>query len=141
MNNFYKCTNFQALELVDKQTFDRFNGDIWFLFNQKALISLDGIRNYFKKPVIVNNWYWNGKFQYRGFRTRECPEWSQYSQHSFGNAFDLDVEGMSADEVRQVIIENKEDSHFELITCLEVNISWVHFDCRNIADRIRLVKP
>lgn len=141
MNNFYKCTNFQALELVNKQTFERFKGDIWFLFNQKALIALDGIRNYFKKPIIVNNWYWKGPFQHRGYRTHESPDWSQYSQHSLGNAFDLDVLGVSPDRVREAIIENKDDPHFELITCLEIDIGWVHFDCRNIENRILLVKP
>lgn len=139
MNRFYKCVNFQPFELVDKQTFDRFKGDIWFLFNQKALIALDGIRNYFKKPVTVNNWYWNGKFQYRGFRPHGSPDWSQYSQHSLGNGFDLDVERIPADEVRETIIKNKDDDHFDLITCLEVGINWVHFDCRNISERILLV--
>ena len=141
MSNFYKCTNFKPEELVDKQTFERFKGNIWFLFRQDALISLDGIRNYFKKPVIVNNWREGGSFKFRGLRPHESPVWTQYSQHSFGNAFDLDVVGMKADEVRKEIINNKDDDHFDLITCLEIGINWVHFDCRNISERILLVKP
>jgi hypothetical protein len=143
MSNFYKCVHFQPEELVDKQTFERFKGNIWFLFRQDALISLDGIREYFDKPVIVNNWncpHIGKTFQYRGFRPHESPDWSQYSQHC-GNAFDLDVVGIPADEVRKIIIEKKDDPHFELITCLEINISWIHFDTRNTLDRILLVKP
>ena len=139
MSNFYKCTNFKPEELVDKQTFDRFKGDVWFLFNQRALIALDGIRNYFHSSVIVNNWHSGGNLQYRGFRTKESQNWSQYSQHSLGNAFDLDVIGMTADEVREAIIKNKDDVYFYLITCLEMGINWVHFDCRNISNRILLV--
>ncbi len=144
MSNFYKCTNFKPEELVDKQTFDRFKGDIWFLFHQRALIALDGIRNYFKKPVIVNNWDEGGQFEQRGLRiltNKDKAIYSPYSQHSLGNGFDVDIEGMKADDVRKEIINNKDDVHFYLITCLEIGISWVHFDCRNIADRIRLVKP
>lgn len=145
MSNFYKCkaTNFWPEELVDKQTFDRFKGDIWFLFNQRALIALDGIRNYFGKPVTVNNWDYphTGKtFQYRGYRPHESPDWSQYSQHCLGNGFDCDIEGIPADDVRKEIINNKDNVYFYLITCLEIDIPWVHFDCRNIENRILLVK-
>ena len=141
MSNFYKCVNFKPEELVDRQTLERFKGDIWFLFNQRALIALDGIRNYFKKPVTVNNWYWNGSFQFRGFRPFDESTGAKYSQHRLGNAFDLDVEGIPAGEVREEIIKNKDGVHFYLITCLEIDITWLHFDCRNIENRILLVKP
>ncbi len=140
MSNFYKCVNFQPFELVDKQTLERFKGDIWFLFNSRVLIALDGIRNYFKRSVIVNNWHDGGSFQHRGYRTHESKDWSQYSQHC-GNAIDCDVEDMKADDVRKEIIDNKDNVYFYLITCLEVGINWIHFDCRNIENRILLVKP
>jgi hypothetical protein len=136
---FYKCEYFDIEELVDRKTFELWGEKSWMFLKPDALISLDQIRKYFNKPTWVNNWVVGGPFQWRGFRPPYCDVGAIYSQHRFGNAFDLDVEGMEAHEVRQVILNNED--HFLMIMCLEINISWVHFDLRNIPDRIKLVKP
>jgi hypothetical protein len=137
---FYKSEFFKPYELVDKPTYDRWPENIWFLFRQDALISLDSIKAHFGKTIIVNSWYWGGAFSQRGLRMPTCLDYSPYSQHSLGNAFDLDVKGISANEVRAEILANKDSPEFELITCLEININWVHFDCRNYEPRILLVQ-
>ena len=141
MNKFYTCKYFFPYELVDKKTYAEFGVNVWFLFRQDALISLDRIRQYFGVPVIVNNWHEGGSLQSRGFRPYNESIGAKYSQHRLGNAFDLDVAGITPDKVRETIIDNKDDSHFELITCLEIDVGWLHFDCRNISERILLIKP
>lgn len=138
---FYKCKHFRIEELVDKLTFDRFGEKSWMFFNQSALKSLDSIREYFGVQVIVNNWLWGGELQYRGLRPKYVQVGSEYSQHRLGNAFDCTLEGVTADKVREEILKNKDKEGFELITCVENKVSWLHFDCRNIENRILIVNP
>ena len=137
----YRCRHFSIHELIDEQTFIQWGEDAWMFLRPEALISLDNIRTYFGKPITVNNWIWGGDLQYRGFRPFYCKVGADYSQHRFGNAFDITVEGIGAEEVRQEILANKNHVAFEAITCLETDIEWVHFDLRNVQDRIWLVKP
>ncbi|MDA8104670.1 MAG: D-Ala-D-Ala carboxypeptidase family metallohydrolase [Nitrospiraceae bacterium] len=135
----YRCKHFQIYELVDKRTFDEFGTKAWELFKEPALIALDGIREFFAAPVTINNW-WNGigSFQFRGFR----PAWYQggatHSQHRLGNAFDFAVKGLSAEQVRQRIIENKDHELLKNIMRLEAAVNWVHFDCKPVELRIEV---
>lgn len=139
MSNFYTCTHFDIRELVDQDTYLTWGEKAWMFLRPEALMALDGIREYFNKVTIVNNWTFGREMQYRGFRPPSCTIGATLSQHRFGNAFDLDVEGVSGDEVRQAIIANKDDPRFIHITTLETGVTYVHFDCRNIPDRIRLI--
>jgi hypothetical protein len=136
----YKPRYFEIQELVDRVTFERFGVGSLMFFSPLALQALDGLREYFNRSVTVNNWHKGGPFQFRGLRPRGCAVGGEYSQHRFGNAFDCDVAGLSAGEVRKEILLHKDDPKLELITCLEADVSWVHFDCRNV-ERIRIVKP
>ena len=138
---FYQCRNFKSYEIVSKDVFGLFGDQVWMLFRPEALMSLDNIRSWFDRPVIVNNWASGGDLQFRGFRPFDCTIGARYSQHRFGGAFDFDVQGVTADEVRKVILDNEDHERFQYITCLEINVSWTHFDVRNIPNRIRLVKP
>lgn len=141
MKLFYKCEFFKIEELVDEVIFKRWGDDAWMFFRPEALISLDGIRSYFNKPVTVNNWAIGGPFQNRGLRAPYSLVGGEYSQHRFGNAFDLDVKDLGVEEVRREILLHRNEPSFSRITCLEIGVTWIHFDCRNIPDRIRLVSP
>ena len=138
---FYKCKHFQISELVDKATYNKLGEQAWMLFNPTALIALDGIREYFGSAVYVNDWSSSGVFQFRGFRSMTCNTGATYSQHRFGNAFDCDVKGLSANSARKQIVDDMDSPLLEFITCLESDVNWVHFDCRNIEERILMVKP
>ncbi len=138
---FYKCEHFDVEELVDRATFEKWGEKAWMFLRAEALYSLDGIRRFFNRPTWVNNWAVGGKLEWRGLRPSYCNLGELHSQHRFGNAFDCNVDGISAEEVRKAILENRDADGFKYITCLETEITWVHFDCRNIPDRIRLVKP
>lgn len=135
----FRCKHFDIKELVDEKTYKQFEEGSWMFFNQDALKALDGIRDYFETPVIVNNWASGGQFQFRGLRPITYTGGGTYSQHRLGNAFDCDVSGMSAEQVRKKILADKDNELLKLITCIEGGVNWVHFDCRNIPDRIRVV--
>jgi hypothetical protein len=110
------------------------------LFNPELLIALDDLRDFFNLPITVNNWITRGKFQWRGYRTPACPEYSPGSQHSKGNAIDCDIQGMSAQEARHTIIENKDDALLKRIMRLESGKNWLHFDLLSVKERIHLFK-
>jgi len=138
--NYYKCKYFQIYELIDPITFHKWGEQAWMFFNPHILFSLDQIREYYGKPITVNTWFHGGEFSMRGLRPPTSNIGATYGQHRFGNAFDYDVKGLSAEQVRQDIIEHKDDL-FKYVTCLEANVNWVHMDCRNIENRIMLVYP
>ena len=137
---FYKPTYFHISELVDKPTFDRFGEQAWMFFSPILLLSLDKVRQHFGAPVTANNWVDGGPFSQRGLRVNTNVG-AEFSQHKFGNACDYDVAGYTAEEVRQEILKKKDHPDFEMINCIELGVTWVHQDCRNIQNRILLIKP
>lgn len=137
----YICKYFKAYELVDPKTYKRFGEDSFQFFNPLILKSADGIREYFDSQMIINNWFWGGNLQWRGIRTIDCNIGAHLSLHRFACAIDFGIKGYSADVIRKEILENKNHKSFKHITCIEENIPWVHIDCRNIKDRIRIVYP
>jgi hypothetical protein len=137
--------HFQPYEIVDRITFEHMGDQALSLFNPEALQALDDLREYFGVPITVNNWHSGGLFEWRGFRTPEkaIELGAPQSRHAKGEAFDLDVQGMPAEEVRRIIIENKNHLLLQRITRLEAGKSWVHFDVMELPQgvhRIHLFK-
>lgn len=138
---FYQCKHFTLPELVDRQTYSVLGEQAWMLFRPDILITADRVREYFGKPIIINNWQGGGNLSLCGFRPYDSQVGAKFSQHRLANAFDMHFNGLTADEVRAEILKKPDDEAFKLITCMEIEVSWNHIDCRNILDRIRLVKP
>jgi len=139
MNSKY----FTLEELVDKDTFGSLGDKAWWLFNPVALIALDGIRDFFDRPVKVNDWKWGGTLQYRGYRPEHCNIGAINSYHKRGMAFDLDIQGLDAEEARQTIIENRDNPLLMNIQRMENYVNWVHFDIGSLTNeqnRIYLFK-
>ena len=132
MGEFYKPKYFKAQELVDKETFQKFGEMSYMFFDPRALKTLDKIREYFGKPITVNNWHLGGTMDSRGLRTIKDRTGAPYGQHRFGKAFDFSVQGMTAEEVRKIIIDHQDEEPFNEITAMEKNVTWVHIDFRNI---------
>ena len=120
--------HFQLNELVDRTTFEKYGQQCWQFFPKEALEMLDGIREFFKSPVTVNNWHIGGQYQFRGWR----PVWSNVgapqSMHRKGGAFDCDIQGLTAEEARQNILADKDNPLLKNIMRLEDGVSWLHTD-------------
>lgn len=127
----YRCKCYRIEELVDRFTFEKYGQGAWAFFNVLALQSLDQIRIEFDAPVYVNNWLWGGSAEMRGLRPRYMDSLpSVYSQHHFGNAFDITIKGVNPQIAQIYILENPDK--FPYITRLEKIKTHVHFDCANI---------
>jgi hypothetical protein len=126
---------FYVQELVPKAIFDQFNGQSWQFIQPEIIETINVIREYFNRPVIVNDWMNGGKLEYRGYRpplyTKNIKNFilsARHSMHYFGAAVDLSVHQMLADEVRGVILSK---SHiFPHVKRMEEGVSWVHLDIK-----------
>ena len=98
------------------------------------------IRKGIDKPVTINNWHKGGKFQQRGLRTNLQNIFSQMfksrklylSGHVLGEAFDMDVSGLTASQVRKWIQNNSYLFPFKIRLEYKKRgkeITWVHVDC------------
>ncbi len=121
---------FDLQEMVDRTTYLQWGNDAWLLFNPDLLESVDGIREYFGVPCWVNDWWdGHGQNQYRGYRPQNCPIGAEFSEHKKGNATDMTISGVSAEEARQEIRKNKDHPLLCKIMRMEKGTPWLHIDC------------
>jgi hypothetical protein len=133
MFKVYEPRNFDPREFVSPVTYQlmlaRLKSPL-LVMDVRMLVTADAIRTYFGKPVTINDWHVGGKRQYSGYREPTCQVGELYSQHRFGRALDLLVQGMTAAVVRAEILVNPEA--FPFITAMEDGVGWVHVDCRPV---------
>lgn len=87
-------------------------------------------------PITINNYLWGGDLDERGFRDNDGPmvrgKGRPYlSAHVIGAAFDFDVEGMTANEVRAWLKDNSDKLPYKIRLERKYNgsyILWVHLD-------------
>lgn len=127
---------FTIEEFVDETVFNRYGEQAWKFIDPTILESLLVVRIYLKKPITINNWHIGGKFSQRGLRHNMSAIVKKktrlyLSAHIFGKAIDFDVKGMTAVEVREWIVENKNKFPHKIRLERNMNgnpISWVHMD-------------
>lgn len=135
-----KSKYFKIQELVSKKVYNRYGENAWMFIDTKLIKVLDTLREHFNRPITINNWMWGGTLEQRGLRTnldelvkKKTEKGTLYiSQHILGKAADLNVKGLTAEQVYEEILKNKDK--FYLISRIE-NIdstpTWVHIDCAN----------
>jgi hypothetical protein len=125
----YQMLHFHPEEVLPKSWLDDYGGNALLAMDERILMSIDAIREYFAVPVVINNWAAGGSYMYRGLRTQNCQQYTPNSQHSFGRAIDFDVMGETANYVRGIILSNR--ARWPLITAVELNVDWIHIDSRD----------
>jgi hypothetical protein len=129
--NKYMPQYFKLYELLSKDMYENLLHEQigWGSLDSRILYTIDQLRIGFDKPIIINNWYFDGCLNYRGFRPFNCGIGAENSQHKYGRAVDINVKGLTSEEVNDHIIKNQKK--YEYITFLETGKSWTHIDCRN----------
>lgn len=115
-------------------------------FLDPVLISLaDFVCDFFRANVTINNWSSGGNLSLRGFRPPDTTTGAKYSQHKFGRAMDINVEGKTPVEVYDIILANEKQFMNAGLTVMEDSRfcpTWTHIDIRYTGnDFIRIVKP
>lgn len=127
-----KCRFFQIFELVPPSVYNNFDHEhLWRVFDNRLLVTFDRIRIRYNRTIYINDWYWGGIYERSGFRHFDCAVGAQLSDHKFGRAGDLKIEGVSSREVRQDIRDKPDIKAFEYITAVESQVSWLHIACAN----------
>ena len=119
-------------ELVPQSVYNAYSGSsrLWLCFDPLILRAGDLARERYGK-MIANTWKWGGRHQYRGLRSWDCEVGAELSQHKFGRALDLVPVEAAPEEIRQDILKGSAPEIAELISCLEMDISWLHMDRGN----------
>ena len=152
---YYRCKYFELYELLPKKIWklfrergwidDQGNGFAWTFFDERALKTIDHLRELFG-TIFINTWNLPkniikiyGYHQFRGYRSQYCKIGAEFSAHKFWKAFDCIFVEAKAFEIRNYIFEHPEE--FPYITAVEIEISWLHFAVINWADGILKIKP
>jgi hypothetical protein len=115
---------------------------IWFL-DPRIIAIAQFIRDRYGKPVTINNYLSGGSYSLSGFRDPLSTVGALFSQHKFGRAIDVKVQGMTPQEVRADIQENWPAFKAIGLTTIEENTpTWTHLDCRHTGmQELFIVKP
>lgn len=127
---------FKIQELVDEAVYNKWGATAWQFIDINLIESLLIIREGLGKPITINNWMNGGRFDERGLRHNVSDMVINKTQpylsaHMMGKAFDFDVKGMEAEEVREWICDNEELFPHKIRLEHKMKgkiISWVHLD-------------
>lgn len=126
-----RSKHFKIQELVPKVIFDAKGEKAWQLIDSRLVEMVDLIKERFPKGTMtINNWLWDGNREWSGLRVAGSPYYSWTSQHSFGRAIDAVFSHYSIDEVREDILNNPDI--YKYIKGVELGVSWLHIDVRNV---------
>ncbi|MEA1998027.1 MAG: hypothetical protein U9N61_01695 [Euryarchaeota archaeon] len=120
--------HFITQELVSKAVYEVLGEYALLLFDLRVLKTLATMREFFNCPIHLNNWWWGGNIDGRGFRDLKENTGSQTSTHRDGRALDPVVEGWLAKDVATKIQLHRDV--FPHITRLETDKTWNHFDIK-----------
>lgn len=128
-------TYFNIKELVCPDIYNKFGEQSWMFIDNKLIETLDIVREKILcRPMVINNWAAGGGYTQRGLRCNICQLVKiktdigriYMSAHNFGKAIDATVQGMTAQEARNLIIKNKILLPYPIR--LEDGVSWLHLD-------------
>lgn len=128
---------FEIHELAPPDVFQERGEKAWELLDDRLLITLDALRDDWGR-ITVNNYEFGGNRMWSGFRTKDSPYGTQFSQHRFGRAADCIFRDVQASVVRAEILHDP--NRYPLINSVELSTTWLHFDVRN-CDRIKTYNP
>ena len=125
MAKFYRPKYFRGFEVVPQPIWKIYKENSFFFVRPNILQTADKLREIFG-IAYINDWYYGGKNDSRGYRLFDDPDGAPLSEHKRGNALDIVFRDYEADEVRGYIMTHQDE--FPYIKRLEIGIDWVHYD-------------
>lgn len=118
MTTIYTCKHFKPSEYLPKGYIDT------TVMDWRILEIADTIRELIDLPITINA---DGR-QYCGWRPKECTIGAPKSLHKQGKALDLHCAGMSANDMRTLILKACENGAMPNLGRMEADVSWCHVD-------------
>lgn len=124
--------DFELQEYVPGSLYNKMGDScIWFL-DQRLISLVQFIRDDIGKPIYINNWQIGGVMNDCGFRLPDSRTGTALSQHKFGRAADLHIDGVNYDDLRKYIQEEWRKYKNAGLTTIEADTStWLHVDIRH----------
>ena len=154
----YRPRHFVLQELVCPHVYDAFGSRAFSFFDERILMTLDFLRDYWNLPIYVNNWDMAEEtrkklvlplFDKRGGRCVQCDTVKKASKegrvycsaHIRFQACDFNVSKMSSNKVSLWLVSNYVLLPFPIR--VEKNTSgWTHIDTANTGtDKVELFNP
>jgi hypothetical protein len=126
---------FRLQELVCSHVYSRFGERSWQFLSTALLETLIIIRlDILKTGITINNWSSGGELSQRGLRCNLCQlvkdktkrDIFYLSAHNEGCAVDFDAKLYTAEQVRDILIDNSNKLPFPIR--IENDVNWVHID-------------
>ena len=128
-NHNYKTKNFIIQELVTPSTFDKLGEYAFKLFDEKALQSLDKLRNDYGKALKINDWVNGGRYSESGLRDIHTNTGASKSAHKFGYAFDLKhYDGSDIKPLQEFIRKFGSTYGIKRVEAFSHTPTWVHIE-------------
>ena len=130
-------------EFVPPEILERYpDKGIWFI-DPKIIAIAQFMRDRYHLPIIINDYLSKGNYINSGFRVPSEEVGAVLSQHRFGRAMDIKIQGMFPEEVRADIKRNWELFRGVGLTTIEADTpTWTHLDCRYTGlETLLIVKP
>ncbi len=132
---------FEMREFLPKETWGEIKDkpdlakQFYKLVSPKLVEAVTQAREYFGKPVTINDWYRKGHFNYRGYRPSNCKVGAKNSMHKKKPccAIDFNVEGLTSDEVNDMIKKDEEIFYMMGFRRMESKLyttTWTHLDTK-----------
>lgn len=130
--------NFILQEFLPDYVYNRFGEKGIWLIDPRIISLAQAIRDFYNRPVIINDWYYGGNqyapgktYNHSGYRAPSTRIGATYSQHKFGRAIDIKIRDLHPNTIRHDLRTNFAlFSTYGLTTIEKDTPSWVHCDCR-----------
>ena len=123
--------NFDLREFIDPLTYQQRGDKSIQLIDDRIIILAQFVRDHFNAAVTINDYWKGGHYFESGLRRWDTTTGAELSQHKFGRAIDIKVEGIPPMNVRDEIRRNWGVFQAAGLTCIEKNTpTWTHLDCR-----------
>lgn len=135
-------TTFVIQEFVPRKVYELWGEkSIWFV-DPRIILFAQWLKDKTGSTVTINDWCFEGKYQYSGFRPPDCRTGAKLSDHRFGRAIDVKVKNWDPEDVRQLIRDNWSYLfHHYGVTTIELDTpTWTHVGFRftNLNDLLQI---
>jgi hypothetical protein len=130
----YKCKYFGPKELVPPEIAQQYIGredEIYGLFDENLLKTIDLVREWSKVGLTINNWSWGGARRNSGLRSQNSSVGAPKSAHKIGKAVDIVSPKITTKQLWELIDKNQS----LLPTKIRIEktsggkpITWLHID-------------
>ena len=122
--------NFVIQEFVYPEIYAKYGENAQWFIDKRIVQACQFIRDKLERSVTINDWHLGGRYEESGLRAFDTETGAKYSQHKFGAAADLKIEGFDGDEMRDVVKEYWGELKGLITTIEDDTDTWLHIDCR-----------